>query len=121
MTVTATHLHPDGNYDIEPFILSDTNETTVLSGLDGFRLHLTEIWLADDAGAARTATIKITRAGTEITLVSGAAIPANEPLVYPFNGPVLKKTSANTDTVKVTGSAAGIHGYVGFISVASTT
>lgn len=123
MSVTATNVHPDGNYDIEPFVLADTNETTVLSGNEAYAggLLLTEIWLADDAGEARTVTIKLSRAGTEITLVYQAAIATSTPLVFPFNGPILKKTSANTDTLKVTASAGGVHGYVAYQGIRSSS
>lgn len=122
MSVTATNVHPGGNYDMQPFVLADTSETTVLSGNDAYPdgLLLTEIWLADDAGEARTVTVKLSRAGTEITLVYQAAIAVNVPLVFPFNGAVLKKTSANTDTIKVTASAGGVHGYVAYHGIRSS-
>lgn len=119
MSVTASGVRPDANYDVAVFSLTDTNETTVLSGIDGFDRLPTEIWLADDAGEARTVTLKFRRGGTQVVLGSGLAIAANTPLSYPFNGLVLKKTDANTDTLTVTGSASGIEGYVAFIGIRS--
>lgn len=109
---------PDANNQTVAFILSDTSETTVLTALDGFEgFQLTQLWLADDGGAARTVTVKASVAGTEITLVSSGAIAANTPLMYDLTGLVLNKTPDNTDTLKVTASAGGVHGFIGYIAV----
>lgn len=119
MSVTSTHVSASENYDCNVFSLSDTSETTVLTAVDGFDRLLTEIWIADDGGAARTVTLQITRGGTQVVLGASLAVAANTPLVYPFNGAILKKTSANTDILTLTGSASGIEGYVGYIGIRS--
>lgn len=116
--MTATTVFPEGNYQTVPFILSDTSETTILSGSSEFASFMpVELWVADDGGAARSVTVKVSIRGTEVTLVSGGVIAANTPLQYNFTGLAIGKNDANTDTVKLTASAGGLHGYIGYIAV----
>lgn len=123
MSVTSTFVTPDNNTDIEPITITDTSENTVLTALDTYRggMQLREIWLADVDGTANTATIKYTRAGTAMTLTYQMVMAANTPLVLPFNGPVLKKTAANTDTVTVTVGTATVHGYISYNGIREGT
>lgn len=114
MTTTATF--PAANYDTDGFSLTDTSETTVLEAKDGFvGFFPVELWCADDGGTARTVTIKVYLAGTAYTLAYQAAIGTNVALVHNFTGLTLLKTATNTDKITITGSAAGIEGYVSYL------
>lgn len=114
--MTATATFPAANYDTAGFALTDTSETTVFQAVSGFTAFFpVELWMADDGGAARTVTVQVYIAGTAYTLVYQGAIAANVPLVYNFTGLTLLKTASNTDKITVTGSAAGIHGYVSYL------
>lgn len=119
--MAATAAFPAANYRTQPFVLSNTSETTVLSANAEFAgFQVVELWLADDGGAARTATIVADIAGTSVTLAYQEAIATNTPLQLNFTGLVLNKNDSNTDALKVTASAAGLHGYVGYIAVGRT-
>lgn len=114
--MTATATFPAANYETVGFNLADTSETTVFITRDGFAgFHPVELWMADDGGSARTVTVQVYLAGTAYTLVYQGAIAVNAPLIYNFTGLTLVKTASNTDKITITGSAAGIHGYVGFL------
>lgn len=114
--MTATATFPAANYDTAGFSLTDTSETTILTADDGFTgFFPVELWCADDAGEARTVTIRAYIAGTAYTLAYQAAIAVNAPLVYNFTGLTLQKTPSHTDKITVTGSAAGIEGYISYL------
>lgn len=120
--LTATNVNPAANYDCEPFSITTTSETTVLTALDNYGggMLLTELWLADVDGTANWATVKLSRGGTEVSLSYRFVIAANTPVVLPFNGAILKKTADNTDTLKVTVESATVEGYVGYIGIRSS-
>ena len=105
---------PTGNYVTTAFNLADTNKTTVYTVPTGFFAYVTQIWAADDAGAARTLTIEAGLGGTDYMLGYQVAIAINVPLDWEFKP--LQMTA--TDTIKMTASAAGIHGFVSVHHVA---
>lgn len=109
---------PGGRYDTVATVLSDTNQTTCLTVPAGSLSYLiTEIYCADDGGAARTVTITATINGTEYTIGVALAIAANIGLDLEFKPLVLKynKASAAGDTIKVTASAGGVHVFISYI------
>lgn len=97
-------IYPRGKYATTPTNLTDTSETTVYT-CNAIAAFVTQIWCADDAGAARTITVQATLQSTQYMLVSGAAIPANDALELPFKPLVL----VNGDTIEATASAGGVH------------
>jgi len=103
---------PQGNYRTVGFSLPDTNENTIYT-CNVHSALITHLWCADDAGAARTVTVKTVLDSTTYVLVSAAAIATNTPLEYEFKPLAL----ANGDTVTLTGSAAGIEGFLSLIEV----
>lgn len=94
----------------------DTNPITVYTCPANTFAQVTEIWISDDAADARTATITWTDSSAAVTytLAFQHALAANAKIQYNF----LRLALDPADTVKVTGSAAGIHITVNVIEYA---
>jgi len=103
-----TTLWPIGNYVTTPFNLTGVSKTTVYTVPTGFFAYATQIWAADDGGEARTLTIEAGLGGTDYTLGYQVAIAVNTPLDWELRA---MHMSAG-DTIKMTASAAGIHGFI---------
>lgn len=104
MAVTS----PDAYYFTQPFILTDTNETSVYTVPTDKYAYVRQIWASDDAADARTLTVEVAKSGTDYTLAYQKAIAANTQMDLKFDELVLLAG----ETVDLTGSAAGIHGFV---------
>lgn len=106
--MTATHTFPEAYYFSQPFILSDTNETSVYTVPTDKYALINQIWASDDAADARTLTVEINKSGTDYTLAYQKAIAANAQMDLKFDQLLLLAG----ETVDLTASAAGIHGFV---------
>lgn len=100
---------PEGKYKRFVYNVPDTAENIFYTCPSTGFLAAYLVWLncADDAGAARTITLSVrdSVASTTYVLVSAAAIAANLPYQFTATPLVL----APGDTLRATGSAAGIH------------
>ena len=94
-----------GYYISEPTIIADGTETTCYTVPTGKWAYITQIWAADDGGAARTITIIARKGGTDYTLGFQVAIAANTALIHAPDPLVL----AAADSIKCTVSAGGVH------------
>ena len=97
---------PEGKYKTTPFVLADANETTVYTCTEKWA-YVVQIWLADDGGSARTATLTATLGGTKIRLAVTEAVAANTAVSHE---PFMQLLA--DDIVQVTSDAAGLEGFI---------
>lgn len=99
---------PAGNYATTFYITPDTAEHTVYTvpaNVRGGGVLVTQIRCTDDGGVARTVILIARKGGTDYTLDFNVAIPANAA----YNAEFMPLVLLETESIKATSSASGVH------------